>query len=144
MREPAASLPRRCAPSCAGAVRADPYTRHLYASDASMYARDPLLVAFPRDAADVAAAIAIAGHFDVPVITRGAGTSLAGQTVGAGGLVLDTSRHMDAIGEIDTEATSRAGSAPASCRRTSTAPPTASASASGRTPARRTGPRSAG
>ena len=68
-----------------------------------MYARDPLLVAFPRDAADVAAAIAIAGHFDVPVITRGAGTSLAGQTVGAGGLVLDTSRHMDAIGEIDTE-----------------------------------------
>ena len=86
-----------------GAVRADPYTRHLYASDASMYARDPLLVAFPRDAADVAAAIAIAGHFDVPVITRGAGTSLAGQTVGAGGLVLDTSRHMDAIGEIDTE-----------------------------------------
>ena len=86
-----------------GAVRADPYSRHLYASDASMYARDPLLVAFPRDAADVAAAIAIAGHFDVPVITRGAGTSLAGQTIGAGGLVLDTSRHMDAIGELDTE-----------------------------------------
>jgi FAD/FMN-containing dehydrogenase/Fe-S oxidoreductase len=87
-----------------GAVRVDPYTRHLYASDASMYARDPLVVAFPRDAADVAAAIAIAGHFDVPVITRGAGTSLAGQTVGAGGLVLDTSRHMDAIRDIDTEA----------------------------------------
>ena len=69
-----------------------------------MYAREPLLVAFPRDAADVAAAIAIAGRFDVPVVTRGGGTSLAGQSVGGRGIVLDTSRHMDAIGEIDTEA----------------------------------------
>ncbi len=87
-----------------GAVRADPYSRHLYASDASMYAREPLLVAFPRDADDVAAAITIAGRFDVPIVTRGAGTSLAGQTVGGRGIVLDTSRHMDAIGEIDTSA----------------------------------------
>jgi FAD/FMN-containing dehydrogenase/Fe-S oxidoreductase len=86
-----------------GDIRDDGYTRHLYASDASMYAREPLLVAFPRDAGDVAAAIAIAGRFDVPVVTRGAGTSLTGQTVGGRGLVLDTSRHMDAIGEIDTD-----------------------------------------
>ncbi len=83
-----------------GVVRADAYTRHLFASDASMYARDPLLVAFPRDAEDVAAAIAIAGHFDAPVVTRGAGTSLSGQGIGGGAIVLDTSRHMDAI-EID-------------------------------------------
>ncbi len=46
-----------------GDVRADAYTRHLYSSDASMYAREPLLVAFPHDAGDVAAAIAIAGRF---------------------------------------------------------------------------------
>jgi FAD/FMN-containing dehydrogenase/Fe-S oxidoreductase len=84
-------------------VRADAYSRHLFASDASMYAHDPLLVAFPRDAGDVAAAMAVAGRFDVPVVTRGAGTSLAGQTVGGGAVVLDTSRHMHAIGEIDTE-----------------------------------------
>ena len=50
----------------------------------------------------MAAAIAIAGRFDVPVVTRGAGTSLTGQAIGAGALVLDTSRHMDAIGAIDT------------------------------------------
>jgi FAD/FMN-containing dehydrogenase/Fe-S oxidoreductase len=86
-----------------GDVRADAYTRHLFASDASMYAREPLLVAFPRGADDVAAAIALAGRFEVPVIARGAGTSLSGQAIGAGGLVLDTSRHMDAIGEIDVE-----------------------------------------
>ncbi len=85
-------------------VRDDGYSRHLYASDASMYAREPLLVVCPRDAAEVAAAIAIAGRFDVPVVTRGGGTSLAGQTVGGRGVVLDTSRYMSAIGEIDTEA----------------------------------------
>jgi FAD/FMN-containing dehydrogenase/Fe-S oxidoreductase len=88
----------------AGDVRADAYTRHLYASDASMYAREPVAVAFPRGADDVAAAIALAGRYDVPVVTRGAGTSLTGQTIGAGALVLDTSRHMDAIGGIDVAA----------------------------------------
>ncbi|HZC13654.1 MAG TPA: FAD-linked oxidase C-terminal domain-containing protein, partial [Thermoleophilaceae bacterium] len=58
--------------------------------------------AFPRDAADVAAAIAAAARFEVPVVTRGAGTSLAGQTTGQG-IVLDTSRHMDAIRDLDPE-----------------------------------------
>ena len=86
-----------------GEVRADAYSRHLFASDASMYAAEPALVAFPRDAGDVAAAIAVAARFEVPVVARGAGTSLAGQTIGAGGIVLDTSRHMAAIGDIDTD-----------------------------------------
>ncbi len=85
-----------------GDVRADDYTRHLYAADASLYANAPLLVAFPRDADDVAAAIRFAARAGVPVVSRGAGTSLAGQTAGQG-IVLDTSRHMDAIGEIDLE-----------------------------------------
>jgi FAD/FMN-containing dehydrogenase/Fe-S oxidoreductase len=97
-RELAAALAR----ALRGDVRADDYTRHLFAADASMYARRPLAVAFPRDADDVAAAIALAGRFEVPVVTRGGGTSLAGQTIG-NGLVLDTSRHMNAIGEIDAD-----------------------------------------
>ena len=82
-------------------MRADPYTRHLYAADASMYAVEPLLVAFPRSADDVAAAVAIAGAHGVPVVSRGGGTSLAGQAAGGRGIVLDHSRHLDAIGEID-------------------------------------------
>ena len=86
-----------------GEVRADSYTRHLFAGDASMYASAPLLVAFPRDADDVAAAVATAARFEVPLVTRGAGTSLAGQTAGQG-IVLDTSRHMDRIGAVDLEA----------------------------------------
>jgi FAD/FMN-containing dehydrogenase/Fe-S oxidoreductase len=83
-----------------GEVRDDAYSRHLFSTDASMYAIEPLAVVFPRDADDVAAAIALAGRHAVPVIPRGAGTSLGGQAVGAG-IVLDTSRHMDRIVEID-------------------------------------------
>ncbi|HZJ70204.1 MAG TPA: FAD-binding oxidoreductase, partial [Planctomycetota bacterium] len=84
-----------------GDVRADDYTRHLYAGDASLYATAPLLVAFPRDADDVAAAIRAAAGDDRHAEARGGGTSLAGQAVGGHGIVLDTSRHMDAIHEID-------------------------------------------
>ncbi|MEA2227742.1 MAG: hypothetical protein QOF04_1372, partial [Solirubrobacteraceae bacterium] len=85
-----------------GAVRFDAYSRHLYARDASAYAIEPLGVCFPRHADDVAAAIAVAGELGVPVLARGGGTSLAGQAV-ARAVVLDLSRHMRTILEIDPE-----------------------------------------
>jgi FAD/FMN-containing dehydrogenase/Fe-S oxidoreductase len=85
-----------------GEVRTDAYTRHLFASDASMYAIEPLAVTFPRDADDVAGVVATARELGVPVLARGAGTSLAGQTV-ARAVIVDTSRHMDRIVEIDAE-----------------------------------------
>jgi FAD/FMN-containing dehydrogenase/Fe-S oxidoreductase len=85
----------------AGEVRADAYTRHLFSSDASMYSIEPLAVVFPRDAADVAAAAGVCGRRQVPMLPRGAGTSLAGQTVGRA-VIIDTSRHMDAIIELDS------------------------------------------
>ncbi len=87
----------------AGEVRSDRYTRHLYSRDASMYAIEPLAVVFPRDAGDVAAAVAVCAQRRVPMLPRGAGTSLAGQTVGRA-VIIDTSRHMDAIVELDPEA----------------------------------------
>src|SRR3954468_7318300 len=96
MEELASALERELA----GEVRADAYTRHLYAADASLYALEPLAVAFPRDADDVAAAVRIAAAQQVPIVPRGGGTSLAGQAAGGRGLVLDLSRHMTAIGEI--------------------------------------------
>jgi FAD/FMN-containing dehydrogenase/Fe-S oxidoreductase len=86
-----------------GEVRFDDYTRHLFAQDASMYAITPLCVVFPRHAADVAAVVSAAAEYGVSVVPRGAGTSLAGQTVGAG-IVLDMSRHLDRILDVDTEA----------------------------------------
>jgi len=85
-----------------GEVRFDSYTRHLFSRDASMYAIEPIGVVFPRDAADVAAVLTTAGEFDVAVLPRGAGTSLAGQTVGRA-IVMDLSRHMTRIKDIDAE-----------------------------------------
>ncbi|MBJ7610530.1 MAG: FAD-binding protein [Candidatus Dormibacteraeota bacterium] len=87
----------------AGDVRDDAYTRHLFSTDASMYRIEPLAVAFPRDAADVAAAMSVCAEHGTPLLPRGAGTSLAGQTVGRA-VILDTSRHMDAIVAIDPQA----------------------------------------
>ncbi|MGH4034036.1 FAD-binding and (Fe-S)-binding domain-containing protein [Actinomycetota bacterium Odt1-20B] len=94
------SLQHRLTQDLDGEVRFDDYTRHLFARDASMYAITPVGVAFPRHDGDVAAAVAAAASHQVPVLPRGAGTSLAGQTVGPG-LVLDLSRHMNRIVELD-------------------------------------------
>lgn len=91
------------AAALAGEVRFDPYTRHVYSTDASLYAIEPLGVAFPRHADDIVAAIDVAGRFGVPVLPRGAGTSLAGQTVGRA-VVLDMSRYMHQLIGLDTEA----------------------------------------
>ncbi|MFF4406697.1 FAD-binding and (Fe-S)-binding domain-containing protein [Streptomyces sp. NPDC001404] len=93
-------LARRLRRDLDGEARFDDYTRHLYSRDASMYAITPLGVAFPRHAEDVRAAVAAAAEHGVSVTARGAGTSLAGQTVGAG-LVLDLSRHMHRIVDLD-------------------------------------------
>ena len=107
-------------------MRADSYTRHLFASDASLYSSPPLLVAFPRDAADVAAAIRAAARFGVPVSPAAAAPASPARRPG-GRLVLDTSRHMDAIVELDPPrggcASGRAWS-----RTSSTAPPPRTAS----------------
>lgn len=85
-----------------GEVRFDKLTRRIYATDASIYSIEPLGVVCPRSADDVAATVDVARKFDVPVLPRGGGTSLAGQTVGRA-VVLDFSRHMHALVEIDAE-----------------------------------------
>lgn len=96
------ALERALARELAGEVAFDEYTRHLYARDASMYSITPRGVVAPRDTDDVVAAVTLAAEHGVPVLPRGAGTSLAGQTVGDA-LVLDFSRHMARITELDPE-----------------------------------------
>src|SRR5215212_7610897 len=90
------------ADALAGEIRFDSYSRHLYSTDGSLYAVEPLGVAFPRDADDIVAAVEIAGRFGVPVLPRGAGTSLAGQAVGRA-VVLDMSRYMHRLIALDAE-----------------------------------------
>ena len=89
--------------ACEGSVRFDEYSQILYATDGSIYEECPAGVVFPTDADDVAAATSVAADHDAPVLPRGAGSSLAGQSVGSGCVVLDLSRHMDAIPAVDPE-----------------------------------------
>ena len=85
-----------------GSVRFDPATRAMWSADASNYRRVPIGVVTPRDAEDVAAAIAVCREHDVPLLPVGARTSIAGQAVNTA-VVLDFSR-MNAIVAIDPEA----------------------------------------
>ena len=79
-----------------------PLTRKLYATDASMYEELPEGVAFPKDEQELQRVVEHARLRGLPITMRAAGTSLAGQTTG-GGLVVDLSRHMDAVLELDPE-----------------------------------------
>jgi FAD/FMN-containing dehydrogenase/Fe-S oxidoreductase len=85
-----------------GDVRFDSYSRLLYSTDASMYQVEPIGVVIPRHAGDVQAAIEIANRQQVPLLPRGGGTSLTGQTVNRA-LVLDFSRYMAKVLEVNAE-----------------------------------------
>ncbi len=66
-----------------GEVRFDDGTRALYSTDASNYRQIPYGVVLPRDAGDVERAIAVARRHRLPILNRGGGTSLAGETTNA-------------------------------------------------------------
>ncbi len=87
----------------AGEASASTLDRALYSSDASSYRLVPAAVARPRDSDEVAAALHVCRSLGVPVTCRGAGTSIAGNAVGAG-VVLDFSRHMNQVLSIDRDA----------------------------------------
>jgi len=86
-----------------GDVRFDSYTRQLYATDASAYEVTPVGVVFPADTEDVAAVVDYCATREIPVLPRGGGTSLAGQTVNEA-IVLDFTRHMDGVLDVDPDA----------------------------------------
>ena len=74
-----------------GDVRGDAATRELYAVDASLYRRVPVGALLAGHEDDLALAVDACARHDIPLTMRGAGTSLAGQSVGRG-LVVDCSR----------------------------------------------------
>jgi FAD/FMN-containing dehydrogenase/Fe-S oxidoreductase len=87
-------------PVASDLVRFDLGSRALYAADASNYRQLPIGVVFPRDAADVEAALAACRKTGAAVLPRGAGTSLAGQCVNVA-VVFDFSRFMNSLQELD-------------------------------------------
>ena len=86
----------------AGEVRMDRYSRALYATDASMYQMEPVGVVVPRNADDVEATIRVAREHGVPVLPRGGGTGLAGQTTNHA-IVMDFSKYMRNVLEFQAE-----------------------------------------
>ena len=83
-----------------GEVRFDDGSRAMYSTDASNYRQIPIGVVIPRDADDVIATIAACREFGAPVVSRGGGTSLAGQACNVA-VVMDFSKYMHRIVEID-------------------------------------------
>ena len=92
--------PEQIASDLAGVVRGDVYTdivhRVAYSTDASIYRIVPRCVVAPRDASDVAAVVGYAAAEAIPVVARGAGSGLAGESL-SGGIVLNMTRYMNKI-----------------------------------------------
>ncbi|MBI1293061.1 FAD-binding protein [bacterium] len=80
--------------------RSDEFYRGIYSTDASIYQQTPLAVLTPKSRGEVRRALRIAHKYNVPVLPRAGGTSLAGQTTGEDALVIDVSKHLDALQEI--------------------------------------------
>src|SRR5688500_5003635 len=84
----------------AGEVRFDAVSRMLYSTDASNYQIDPVGVVIPASREDVLATIEIAAQHGIPLLPRGGGSSLSGQTVGAA-LVIDFSKVLSRVLDVD-------------------------------------------
>jgi FAD/FMN-containing dehydrogenase/Fe-S oxidoreductase len=88
--------------SIEGEVRFDAGSRALYSTDASNYRLVPVGVVIPRHEEDVARAVGLASENRIPILPRGGGTALAGQTVNAA-LVLDFSKYMNVVRQVDPD-----------------------------------------
>ena len=100
MTSPSLSDFERLAAALDGPLHYDTTMRKLYATDASVYREMPQAVALPRTEEDIRKLVGFARKHGTSLIPRTAGTSLAGQVVGAG-IVVDVSRHFTRILEID-------------------------------------------
>ncbi|MEU8512398.1 FAD-binding and (Fe-S)-binding domain-containing protein [Kitasatospora sp. NPDC048722] len=101
---PGAELARELAAELRGEVRFGAAERTVYGHDASNYRHLPLGVVKPADLDDVRTALALCRRYAVPVVARGAGTSIGGQAIGPGAVVLDFRRHLGAVLDVDPEA----------------------------------------
>lgn len=89
--------------SITGEVRFDRYSRMLYSTDASPYQIRPLGIVIPRQVEDVQAAVTLAAKYRLPILPRGGGTSLNGQSIGPA-LIIDFSKYLNGLVEVDLEA----------------------------------------
>jgi FAD/FMN-containing dehydrogenase/Fe-S oxidoreductase len=88
--------------SLKGELRRDNISRLIYATDASVYREVPVAVVYPCNDSDLKEIVEFAGREKIPLTMRAGGTSLAGQATG-GGIIVDISRHMNRIIEINRD-----------------------------------------
>src|SRR5262245_46296571 len=86
-----------------GEVRFDAGSRALYATDSSNYRQVPIGVVLPRDPDDVVAAVEVCRRHNAPILSRGGGTSLAGQCCNTA-VVMDMSKYVNRVLAIDANA----------------------------------------
>ena len=98
----AAALEADLRESVKGEVRFDAASRALYAADASNYRQVPIGVVLPRDADDVVATVAACRAHGAPIVSRGGGTALCGQTCNVA-VVLDFSKYMNQVLELNAQ-----------------------------------------
>jgi FAD/FMN-containing dehydrogenase/Fe-S oxidoreductase len=98
----AQALEARLRSTVKGEVRFDEATRALYATDASNYRQVPIGLVIPKDIDDVTNTIAACREFGAPVLSRGGGTSVAGQCCNVA-VIVDFSKYMSAIVAIDPQ-----------------------------------------
>ncbi len=98
----ASDLQRAFQTNLRGEARFDPLSRALYSTDASNHQIRPLGVVIPQVEDDLFAIVERAAELDVPLIPRGGGTGLAGQTLGRA-VIVDVSKHLNRIHHVDAE-----------------------------------------
>jgi anaerobic glycerol-3-phosphate dehydrogenase C subunit len=86
----------------AGEVRFDRYSRILYSTDASIYEIEPKGVVIPRHVDDIHATVELAGKYGIPIVPRGAGTSIVGNAIGPG-VIVDCSKYLNKIIEVNKD-----------------------------------------
>ncbi|MFZ0090311.1 MAG: FAD-binding and (Fe-S)-binding domain-containing protein [Solirubrobacteraceae bacterium] len=96
------SLRRELKARVDGEVRFDPGTRGAYSTDASNFRQLPIGVVIPHSVQAAAEAVAVARAHGAPVLSRGGGTSLAGQCTNAA-VVIDWTKYCHRIVSVDTE-----------------------------------------
>src|SRR5207302_5435200 len=95
-----AGLERELRAGVKGEVRFGDGDRGMYASDAGNYRMAPLGVVLPKDAGDVLLTLAACRRYGAPIVARGGGTGIPGQTVNVA-VLLDFSKYMNRILEMN-------------------------------------------
>src|SRR6185437_3388292 len=85
-----------------GEVRFDKGSRALYSTDSSNYRQVPIGVVIPKTAEDIVRTVEICRKYEAPILSRGGGTSLAGQTCNTA-VVMDMSKYYNKVLHLDVE-----------------------------------------